>query len=195
MKTLRIVLLTLIISFFVSAIGIFIILKYVITPEKIRNYLDVYIEKSVNDKFSKAGSGAIDEIYSSTYKNYKSNSNYVGDEFEDLRTLEKLSDIKQFKDPKLLEKLTNLTDIGDIKLLDNIGDINYLSSQLSGTINMKMDLLKYKIKNFISRKDFKIDFKILFPNLKELIRQVSKDTYMNIFMDALFTNNEETETI
>ena len=153
MKTLRIVLLTLIISFFVSAIGIFIILKYVITPEKIRNYLDVYIEKSVNDKFSKAGSGAIDEIYSSTYKNYKSNSNYVGDEFEDLRTLEKLSDIKQFKDPKLLEKLTNLTDIGDIKLLDNIGDINYLSSQLSGTINMKMDLLKYKIKNFISRKD------------------------------------------
>jgi len=153
MKTLRIVLLTLIISFFVSAIGIFIILKYVITPEKIRNYLDVYIEKSVNDKFSKSSSGAIDEIYSSTYKNYKSNSNYVGDEFEDLRTLEKLSDIKQFKDPKLLEKLTNLTDIGNIKLLDNIGDINYLSSQLSGTINMKMDLLKYKIKNFISRKD------------------------------------------
>ena len=44
-------------------------------------------------------------------------------------------------------------------------------------------------------KDFKIDFKILFPNLKELIRQVSKDTYMNVFMDALFANNEETETI
>ena len=97
MKTLRIVLLTLIISFFVSAIGIFIILKYVITPEKIRNYLDVYIEKSVNDKFSKAGSGAIDEIYSSTYKNYKSNSNYVGDEFEDLRSLARKIGFKNYQ--------------------------------------------------------------------------------------------------
>lgn len=153
MKTLRIVLLTLIISFLVYAIGIFVIFKYIITPEKIRNYLNVYIEQKVNNKLAKSGSLTIDEIYSSNYKNYRNKSNYVGDEFEDLRTLEKLSDINQFKDPKLLEQLINFTQIGDIKVLDNIGDVNYLSSQLFGDINLKLDLLKYKIKNFISKKD------------------------------------------
>ena len=131
MKTLRIILLTLIVSFFVSAVGIFIILKYVITPERIRDYLDVYIEKNINDKFAKSGSVAIDEVYSSNYKGYRNNSNYVGDEFEDLRTLEKLSDIKQFKDTKALDKLIDATQLKDIKLFDNVGDINYLSSQLS----------------------------------------------------------------
>ncbi len=153
MKTLRIILLTLIVSFFVSAVGIFIILKYVITPERIRDYLDVYIEKSINDKFTKSSSVAIDEVYSSNYKSYGSNSRYVGDEFEDLRTLEKLSDIKQLKDTKAFDKLIDATQLKDIKLFDNVGDINYLSSQLFGDINMKMDLFKYKIKNFFSKKD------------------------------------------
>lgn len=150
MKTLRIVLLTLIISFLVYTIGLCIILKYVITPERIKNYLDFYIEQNVNNKLVKSNSITIGEIYSSNYRN---KSNYVGDEFEDLRTLEKLSDINQFKDPKLLEQLINFTQIGDIKVLDNIGDVNYLSSQLFGDINLKLDLLKYKIKNFISNKD------------------------------------------
>lgn len=149
MKILRVVLLTLIISFFVYAIGLFVILKYVITPEKVKKYVDVYIQQNMNERLDKSGSG----IYSSNYKNYRKNSNYVGDEFEDLKTLENLSDIKQVKDPKLLEKLTNLTEIGDIKVLENINDINYLSSKLFSDINFKMDLLKYKIKNFISKKD------------------------------------------
>ena len=153
MKTLRIVLLTVIISFLVYTIGLFIIFKYIITPDKIRNYLDVYIEQNVNNKLAKSDSITIDEVYSYNYKNYNNKSNYIGDEFEDLRTLEKLSDINQFKDPKLLEKFIDFTQIGNIKVLENISDVNYLSSQLFGDINLKLDLLKYKIKNFISKKE------------------------------------------
>ena len=153
MKTLRIVLLTVIISFLVYTIGLFIIFKYIITPDKIRNYLDVYIEQNVNNKLAKSDSITIDEVYSYNYRNYNNKSNYIGDEFEDLRTLEKLSDINQFKDPKLLEKFIDFTQIGNIKVLENISDVNYLSSQLFGDINLKLDLLKYKIKNFISKKE------------------------------------------
>ena len=139
MKILKIIILTLVISFLISALTIFLAFKFVLTPERINNYLESYIEKNIKSKLNTSDIDVIDELY--TNSNSKSaNYKYKGNEFDDIKILEKLMDIKQLK---------------DTKLFDNLNDLNYLSSQLSDNINMRMELLKYRINEYISNKKIK----------------------------------------
>lgn len=133
MKVLKIIILTLIISFFISALSIFLVFKFILTPERINRYLESYIEKNIKDKLSSFEIDAIGELYTSNYK-------YAGNEIDDLKMLEKFVDINQFK---------------DTKIFNNLNDLNYLSSQLFNNFNMKMELLKYRFNEYISNKNIK----------------------------------------
>lgn len=142
MKTLKIILLTTLISFLIFIFSVFVIFKFFITPERINRYLETSIEKSIKNKlveseFNKSENNLLNELYTTSKSaNYK----YSGNELDDIKILEKLVDLKQLK---------------NMKIFDNLNDINYISSQLSSNVNMKMDLLKYKINEYFSKKNIK----------------------------------------
>ena len=137
MKTLKIVLLTTLISFFIFVLSVFIVFKFFITPERINKYLETAIEKNIKSSLAKSEANMLDELYTpSKSASYK----YYGNELDDLKTL---------------ERLTNITNLKDMKIFDNLNDVSYLSSQLFNNINMKMELLKYRINEYISNKNTK----------------------------------------
>ena len=145
MKILKIILLTAFISLLIFILSVFVIFKFIITPERIDKYLENYIEKSFkynltrSELLMKPENDLLDELY--TTSNSKStNYKHIDKELDDIKVLEKLIDIKQLK---------------NAKIFDNLSDFNFFSSQLSSDINMRMDLLKYRINEYFSNKKIK----------------------------------------
>lgn len=145
MKILKIILLTSFISLLIFILSVFVVFKFIITPERIDKYLENYIEKSFRHNMTKAEllvkpeNDLLDELYTtsnSKMKRYK----HTDKELDNLKVLESFMDIKQLK---------------NAKIFDNLSDLNFFSSQLSSDINMRMDLLKYRINEYISNKNIK----------------------------------------
>jgi hypothetical protein len=59
------------------------------------------------------------------------------------------------KPEDISKKIKEFVNIKDMKLFNNLNDIHYLSSQLFSNINMKMELLKYRINEYLSNKGIK----------------------------------------
>ncbi len=62
MKILKMILLTILISFLALTLFIFFVFKFVLTPERINNYLESRVEKTVERNFAKSGIN-INELY------------------------------------------------------------------------------------------------------------------------------------
>ncbi len=130
MKVLKFIILALIISFLISALSIFLIFKFVLTPERINNYLESYIGNKVKEQL-------VNSEYDNLADLNTSNSlGYTGNEFDNIRRIE-----------KIINK--------DLKFFDSLRDFNFFSSQLSSNINMRMDLLKYRINEYLSNMKIK----------------------------------------
>ncbi|MBR3628511.1 MAG: hypothetical protein IKN42_06685 [Elusimicrobia bacterium] len=145
MKILKIILLTSFISLLIFILSVFVVFKFIITPERIDKYLENYIEKSFRHNMTKAEllvkpeNDLLDELYTtsnSKMKRYK----HTDKDLDNLKVLESFMDIKQLKTSKIF---------------DNLSDLNFFSSQLSSDINMRMDLLKYRINEYLSNKKIK----------------------------------------
>ena len=91
------------------------------------------MEKSIGNQSISYEINNLNNLYGSDSTNYK----YSSTEFYDIKRLKKLMDISQLK---------------DIKFFDNLSDLNLFSSKLSSDINMRMDLLKYRINEYLSNK-------------------------------------------
>ena len=132
MKILKMILLTILISFLALTLFVFFVFKFVLTPERINNYLESRVEKTVERNFAKSGIN-INELYNANYK-------HTGNELDDL---------------KMLERILNIKQLANTKFFNNIEDLNYLSSQLFSNFNMRMELLKYRLNEYISNKNIK----------------------------------------
>ena len=128
MKTLKVILLTLLISFLLFILSVFVIFKFVITPERINNYLENYINKKVKEQITNYDFADLGESYASNV--------VMNNEFDNIRRIE-----------KIINK--------DLKFFDSLRDFNFFSSQLSSNINMRMDLLKYRINEYLSNMKIK----------------------------------------
>ena len=136
MKKLKTILLILLLDIVICIAFIFIVFKFVITPERMQYYLESYVEKTIKKQMREAGVSNIDEIYDSQYRNSK--------------------EVNDFKNMNILDNITNIEQLKNIKILDHVDDINFLSSQVFSDVNMKMETLKYKIKEYLKDKNIRI---------------------------------------
>lgn len=167
MKILRILILSLIISFFISALSIYLIFKYVLTPERIKNYAKSYIERTISEQFEKQKKEMLDRISLSNLiggsrVNNGSNTNDFDKEIEDIKVLESMNGnmlsskiantgfLDQFGDVNMLaSKVTNMD------MFNGLSDVNMLASKMFNSANVKMESLKYKITEYFSNKNKK----------------------------------------
>lgn len=145
MRVLKIVILTLLISFLLFAASVYITFKYILTPERIKNYVKSYIETTVNEQFEKYKTEMLDKISLSNFMDTtKVESEKVDENIESFNVLENVSDVNV-----LASKFTNMD------MFRNLSDVNVLASKLFNSANIKMDILKYKISEYFSNKDKK----------------------------------------
>ena len=62
MRVLKIVILTLLISFLLFVASVYITFKYILTPERIKNYVRSYIERTIDEQFEKYKKEMLDKI-------------------------------------------------------------------------------------------------------------------------------------
>ena len=136
MRVLGIVILTLIISFLLFIASVYITFKYILTPERIKNYLESYIEQKIDEQIEEYKIKIKDKIYSLT----------PDDNQADLSNLNKEAVSKKIKE---------FVNIKDMKIFDNINDLNYVSSQIFNNIKIKTEILKYKMTEIFSNKNIK----------------------------------------
>ncbi len=145
MRVLRIVLLTLLISFLLFAASIYITFKYILTPERIKSYVKSYVETTVNEEFEKYKTEMLNKILLSNFMDTtKVESEKVDENIESFSVLENVSDVNM-----LATKFTNMD------MFRNLSDVNVLASKMFNSANIKMDILKYKISEYFSNKNKK----------------------------------------
>ena len=116
--------------------SVYITFKYILTPERIKNYLESYIEQKIDEKVEEYKIKIKDKMFVFNYDDNQITVNNV-------------------KPETLSKKLKEFVNVKDIKLFDNLKDVHYFSAQLFSDINMKMDLLKYRISEYLSNKNIK----------------------------------------
>lgn len=136
MRVIGIVILTLVISFLLFIASVYVTFKYILTPERIKNYLESYVEQKIDEQIEEYKIKIKDKIYSLT----------PDDNHMDLSSLNKEAVSKKIKE---------YINIKDMKFFNNINDLNYISSQMFNNINIKMELLKYRINEYLSNKVIK----------------------------------------
>ena len=136
MRVIGIVILILVISFLLFIASVYVTFKYILTPERIKNYLESYVEQKIDEQIEEYKIKIKDKIYSLT----------PDDNHMDLSNLNKEAVSKKIKE---------YINIKDMKFFNNINDLNYISSQMFNNINIKMELLKYRINEYLSNKVIK----------------------------------------
>ncbi len=167
MKILRILILSLIISFFISALSIYLIFKYVLTPERIKNYTKSYVERSINEQFEKQKTGVLDKLsLSKLIGEYNigkpSQMSDFDKEIEDIKVLESLNGKalnSKIADSGIVDQLGDVnmlaSKITNMEVFNGLSDVNMLASKMFNSANMKMESLKYKITEYFSNKNTK----------------------------------------
>ena len=145
MKVLKIVILTLLISFLLFIASVYITFKYILTPERIKNYVRSYIEKTVSEQFEKQKKEILDKISLSnlighSYIDNGFKTNDFDNEIENIEILEEMNG-------KMLSSKTANTEF-----LDQFSDVNMLASKMFNSANIKMESLKHKITEYFSNK-------------------------------------------
>ena len=167
MKILRILILSLIISLFISALSIYLIFKYVLTPERIKNYAKSYIERAISEQFEKQKTEMLDKLSLSKLIGNSNigKSSQMSDfdkEIEDVKILESLNGKalnSKIVDSGLIDQLGDVnmlaSKITNMDMFNGLSDVNMLASKMFSSANMKMESLKYKITEYFSNKNTK----------------------------------------
>ena len=71
MKVIKIVILTLLITFLLFAASVYITFKYILTPERIKNYVRTYVERTIDEQFEKYKKELLDKISFSGFSSDK----------------------------------------------------------------------------------------------------------------------------
>ena len=145
MRIIKIVILTLLISFLLFVASVYITFKYILTPERIKNYVSSYIEKTIDAQFEKYKKKMLEKLSFSGFTNNKDSKNE-----EDKNSDEKIESIdilEKFKDADLSATKT--------EILQGINDVNVLTAKVFSDVNVKMAKLKYKITEYFENKDTK----------------------------------------
>ena len=167
MRVIGIVVLTLLISFLLFIASVYITFKYILTPERIKNYVKSYIERTVSEQFEKQKKEILDKISLSNLigRSYVGNESRISDldkEIEDIEILEsvdgnvlntKITDtgfLNQFEDVNMLA-----SKVANMDMLNGLSDVNMLASKMFNNANMKIESLKYKITEYFSNKNEK----------------------------------------
>lgn len=143
MKVIKIVILTLLISFLLFIASVYIIFKYILTPERIKNYARSYIERTIDEQIEKYKTEMLDKI---SFSSFTGDKNPKQEKLK--KNIENFNITENFPDVNLLSsKFTN------IDILGKIDDVNMLASKMFNSANMKMESLKYKITEYFENKD------------------------------------------
>ena len=71
MKVIKIVILTLLITCLLFAASVYISLIYILTPERIKNYVRTYIETTISEQFEKYKKELMDKLFMSGFSSDK----------------------------------------------------------------------------------------------------------------------------
>lgn len=150
MKVIKIVILTLLITFLLFAASVYITFKYILTPERIKNYVRTYIETTISEQFEKYKKELMDKLFMSGFSSDKEKEQKV--ETKDTKKLD-----ENVESVEVLESVGDINSLAarytNIDVTQGINDINVLTSEVFSDVNTKMEKLKYKITEFFGNKD------------------------------------------
>jgi len=145
MKVIKIVILTLLITFLLFAASVYITFKYILTPERIKNYVRTYVERTIDEQFEKYKKELLDKISFSGFSSDKEQETENKDDkkldenIESVEVLESVGDINYLA-----------TKFANIDMVQGINDVNLLSHKVFGDVNLKIEKLKNKVAEYFS---------------------------------------------
>ena len=145
MKVIKIVILTLLITFLLFAASVYITFKYILTPERIKNYVRAYVERTIDEQFEKYKKELLDKISFSGFSSDKEQETENKDDkkldenIESVEVLESVGDINYLA-----------TKFANIDMVQGINDVNLLSHKVFGDVNLKIEKLKNKVAEYFS---------------------------------------------
>ena len=147
MKVLRIVILTLLITFLLFVATVYITFKYILTPERIKNYVRTYIETTISEQFEKYKKELMDKIFISGFKSDKEKEQEQEQKTEEEQKLdenvESVDVLENFEDVNSLA-----AKFAKVDVLQGINDVNALTHKVFGDVNTKMENLKNKVTEY-----------------------------------------------
>ncbi|MBO7610777.1 MAG: hypothetical protein J6T23_01040 [Elusimicrobia bacterium] len=145
MKVLRIVILTLLITFLLFIATVYITFKYILTPERIKNYVRTYIETTISEQFEKYKKELMDKIFSSGFTFNKEQEQEQNPEEKKKvdDNVESVDVLENFEDANSLA-----TRFANVDVLQGINDVNSLTHKVFGDVNEKMENLKNKVTEY-----------------------------------------------
>ena len=147
MKVLKIVILTLLISFLLFVASVYITFKYILTPERIKNYVRTYVERTISEQFEKYKKEMLDKMFSPGFiggKDSEPEEKKLDENIESVDVLESFSDVNFMA-----------TKFANVDMLQGINDVNLLTHKVFGDVNAKMENLKNKITEYFKNNDQK----------------------------------------
>ena len=129
MKVIKIVILTLLITFLLFAASVYITFKYILTPERIKNYVRTYVERTIDEQFEKYKKELLDKLFSSGF----------------IISKEQKSEDDNLEGAKITKT----------EILQGINDVNVLTAKVFSDVNTKMEKLKYKVTEYFENKGTK----------------------------------------
>lgn len=148
MKVFRIVILTLLICFLLFVASVYITFKYIITPERIKNYVRTYIETTISEQFEKYKKELFDKIFASGFTLEKKQEPETKEENKPDENIESVEVLGKFDEANSLAVKYTKMDV-----LEGVNDINQLTAEVFSDVSTKMEKLKYKIKDFFGQEN------------------------------------------
>ena len=148
MKVFRIVILTLLICFLLFVASVYITFKYILTPERIKNYVRTYIETTISEQFEKYKKELFDKIFVSGFSVEKKQETETKEENKPDENIESVEVLEKFDEANSLAVKYTKMDV-----LEGVNDINQLTAEVFSDVSTKMEKLKYKIKDFFGQEN------------------------------------------
>ena len=148
MKVFRIVVLTLLICFLLFVASVYITFKYILTPERIKNYVRTYIETTISEQFEKYKKELFDKIFNSGFTLDKKQETETKEDNKLDENIESVEVLENFDEANSLAVKYTKMDV-----LEGVNDINKLTAEVFSDVSTKMEKLKYKIKDFFGQEN------------------------------------------
>ncbi|WP_372519452.1 hypothetical protein [Candidatus Ruminimicrobiellum ovillum] len=150
MKVIKIVILTLLITFLLFAASVYITFKYILTPERIKNYVRTYVERTIDEQFEKYKKELLDKISFSGFSSDKEQKTENKDDKKPDENIESVEVLESVGDINYLA-----TKFANIDMVQGINDVNLLSHKVFGDVNLKIEKLKNKVTEYFSNNNKK----------------------------------------
>ena len=150
MKVIKIVILTLLITFLLFAASVYITFKYILTPERIKSYVRTYIETTISEQFEKYKKELLDKLFSSGFIISKEQKSEVNKDKKLDDNIESVDVLEKSEDDNLEGAKITKTEI-----LQGINDVNVLTAKVFSDVNTRMEKLKYKVTEYFENKGTK----------------------------------------